>query len=223
MVGPASRRISHHEDVRMSTKTRKNPIALNLPRIVALLIIFARRVILAMTNNPWFPASIILPALATVSADVDALEASEAVAQGKGKGTAAARNLKQKTVEDDLVALAGVVRGVANQNPAQAAAIIESAAMALKKIAQRQAAFFEAILGLNSGTVILRVKSAGTRAAYEWQWSVDGKNWVSLPVTTGAKTTVEGLTAGTTYQFRFRTTVKKVTSDWSQPLSFTVH
>jgi hypothetical protein len=33
---------------------------------------------------------------------------------------------------------------------------------------------------------------------------------------------VPGLTVGTTYLFRFRTTVRATTSDWSQTISFVV-
>jgi hypothetical protein len=33
---------------------------------------------------------------------------------------------------------------------------------------------------------------------------------------------VPGLTVGTSYQFRFRTTVKAVTGDWSQSITFVV-
>ena len=53
--------------------------------------------------------------------------------------------------------------------------------------------------------------SAGHRASYEWEYSTDGgKTWVTTPVTLQAKTTILGLTAGTTVQFRHRPVTKTV-------------
>jgi hypothetical protein len=72
--------------------------------------------------------------------------------------------------------------------------------------------------------VVLRAKAAKGHAVYEWQSSSDGgKTWIALAPTTQANTTLSGLTLGVAYQFRFRTTVKRVTSDWSQIVSLFVH
>ncbi len=65
---------------------------------------------------------------------------------------------------------------------------------------------------------------ATRRAVYEWQFSMDGgKTWVSAGVTSEANVTISGLTLGTTYLFRFRTTLKRVTADFCQPYSLLVH
>ncbi len=72
--------------------------------------------------------------------------------------------------------------------------------------------------GALSGSAILTVKSAGPRASYDWQMSVDGgKTWTEIPSTTKAKTNVAALAVGTSVQFRFRTLTPKGQSDWSQP------
>jgi hypothetical protein len=73
-----------------------------------------------------------------------------------------------------------------------------------------------------SGTVNLVAKSAGTRAAYDWQYSTDQKTWTTLPMTLQAKTGVSGLTAGTTYYFRVQSLIKTGTENWSQIVSLMV-
>ncbi|MFO0757510.1 MAG: fibronectin type III domain-containing protein [Byssovorax sp.] len=201
---------------------KQNTIALNLPKTVSALIVYGRHVVQVMTGNPWFPKP--EPKLGTVSADLDTLEDAEATAQGRTKGAAATRDLSRKVVFDDMFGLKGYVQGIANQNPAQAEAIIESAGMSLKKHTSHVRPDLEAHLGKIPGEVILRAKSAGQIAAYEWQISGDGgATWTPLGTTTVANTKAEGLTVGTTYLFRLRVTIKKTTGDWWQPISFFMH
>jgi hypothetical protein len=45
---------------------------------------------------------------------------------------------------------------------------------------------------------------------------------VTAPVTLQAKTTVAGLTAGTTVQFRYRPVTKAGEGNWTQPVSLLV-
>ncbi|MFT3766609.1 MAG: fibronectin type III domain-containing protein [Minicystis sp.] len=199
-----------------------NPIALNLPRSAALLILFARHVVQAMNGNPWFPTP--TPPLATVTANVDALEVAEATARSRAKGTAAARDLNRKVVEADLMALKAYVQAVANQEPEKAAAIIQSAGMAPKRASSRAKPFLAAAMGTAAGEVILRAKAARGRVAYHWEVSSDGgRSWTSAGTTTVANTTVQGLAMSTTYLFRVRTTIARATGDWSQSIAFTVH
>ena len=74
-------------------------------------------------------------------------------------------------------------------------------------------------------TVKLIAKAVKRGAAYEWAYSADnGVTWISAGTTVGlADTTIAGLTVGHTYLFRFRTTVGRTTSDWTQYISFLVH
>jgi hypothetical protein len=107
--------------------TKVPQIVLKLPRGIALLILFVQHVLQAMTNNPWFVS---LAALLTqTAADLAALQAAQATALSRAKGAAAARNDKKKVVIDDLLLLKNGVQTVVNQNPGQAATIIESAGM----------------------------------------------------------------------------------------------
>jgi hypothetical protein len=203
--------------------TKRDLVALNLPNSVAALILFGRHVVLVMTGNTWFPSP--TPALAGVTTNLDALEVAEAVAAGRTKGTAAARDVKRKAVEDDLTGLKGYVLGIARKNPAVATAIIESSGMFPKQLTKHQKAELAALMGSTPGDVILRAKaSPKRRASYEWQFSSDGgKTWVAIGNTTTADHSVAGLTVGATYLFRVRITVGKTTADWSQTISFLVH
>jgi hypothetical protein len=203
-------------------KTKTYPVALNLPQVVALFIVFGRHVVQSMTGNPWFPSP--NPPLATVTSDLDALEVSEATARTRAKGAASVRDEKRRVVEDHLMMLKIYVQLIANQNPEHAISIIDSAGMSLKNLRTRLKPALQALMSVIQGEVLLRAKSAGRGAAYEWAYSADGgKTWVALPLTNHAKTIVQGLTLGTVYQFRFRTTVKNVTSAWSDTISFLVH
>src|SRR5690348_9143066 len=104
--------------------TKVPQIALKLPRVIALFIVFVQHVVQAMTNNPWFASMAAL--VATTGADLTALMAAQAKALTRAKGAAEARDDAKKVVYDDLMLLKSGVQTAVNQNPGQAATIIES-------------------------------------------------------------------------------------------------
>jgi hypothetical protein len=66
-------------------------------------------------------------------------------------------------------------------------------------------------------------RSAADRASYEWEYSSDGgKTWSPAPPSLQAKTTVTGLAAGTSVQFRYRAVTKAGADDWSNPVTLLV-
>jgi hypothetical protein len=203
-------------------KTNRNPIALNLPQVVGLLIVFGRHVVQKMTNNPWYVN--VDPSLSSVTDHLDSLEKSEANAKGKGKGAAAARDVDLKVVLDDMYGLKAFAQGVVSQNPAQAAAIVESGGLSLKRFTKGQKAELAARMGAVPGEVVVRAKAVRRGAAYEWEYSSDGgATWIAMGTTTVANTILAGVKVGVTYAFRFRTTRKAATSDWSQIVTLFVH
>jgi hypothetical protein len=207
----------------MNTKTvRKPQIALNLPRVVALLLIFVRHVIDMMTKNTtWFPSP--NPPLSDVAQHADDLEAAEVNVRSHVKGAVPIRDEKKRLVVADLDLLKAYVLAIAAASPALASVIIESAGMSQKNLPIRLRAQFEALLGTTPLEVILRAKAEKKKAFYEWQYSMDaGKTWVNLGTTNEANTTVTVPTAGVTYQFRYRATVKKQAGQWSQAVSLPV-
>ena len=77
--------------------------------------------------------------------------------------------------------------------------------------------------GGKSAQYALDILTDGNRGSYAWAYSVDaGVTWVLLPVTNSATTTVTGLKPGTRTLFRYRSSVKNVWSDWSDPVAVIV-
>src|SRR5271154_5271334 len=99
--------------------TKVPQIALYLPRVIALFIVFVQHVVQSMTNNPWFASMAAL--VATTGTDLAALMTAQAKALTKAKGAAEARNDAKTVVVNDLKLLKSGVQTIVNQNPGQAA------------------------------------------------------------------------------------------------------
>jgi len=194
---------------------------LKLPKPAKKVSVLARSIVSAMTTNQTsFPSP--SPSLATVTADIAALEAADAVVLSRTKGARQERDVKLAIVQKELIRLKAYAQEIADQNPTDAEAIIETAGMSVKKPSIRDRALFEVVDGPVSGSVRLIVKSAGDRAAYEWQMSTDGTTWTFVRLTLQASTLVSGLTPGRTYSFRMRVQTKDGLGDWSQVVSILV-
>jgi hypothetical protein len=174
-----------------------------------------------MTGNPAFPSPV--PALATITTALNELQVAQAAALTRAKGTASVRNEKRTTLVQLLMHLKSYIQTRVDANPDAGASIIESAGVALRKTAVRRARVFVARVGANSGTANVVAPSAGHRASYEWEYSVDGgKTWTLAAPTMKAKTTVNGLPTATVVQFRYRAVTPTAVSDWSAPASLLV-
>jgi hypothetical protein len=191
---------------------------LKLPRQIPQLISKSKGVVLSMTSNANFPVPFPgnIPVLATVTADINALDAAELVALTGVNGAVEARDIKKEVVLKDMRLYNAYVQGVADNNPSNAAQIIKSAGMGIKQRGTYTRPDFSVNYGNVSGTVSLVVKAVGKRASYEWQMSTDAKTWLNLPNTLTCKTLVDGLTPGTTYYFRYNTVTKDGEGTWSQ-------
>jgi hypothetical protein len=209
----------------MSTSNKsihRATISLGLPAKIADLILYVTAVVQRMTGNPSFPTPI--PTLAVLTAAVAALHDAETVALSRVKGAATVRNDKRTALVALLQQLCGYVQTIADGTPENAAAIIESAGLAVRKTATHARRTFAAKQGALSGSAVVTAVSAGARASYEWQYSVDGgKTWVDAPSTTQGKTAVHGLPTATAVQFRYlAVTPKGGQGDWSAPLTLVV-
>jgi hypothetical protein len=205
-----------------TTKQAHKPIvSLKLPTPVAMLIAYGRTVVTKMTGNPYFPSP--TPSLAQLTASIDGLATAETAALGRAKGAATTRNERKAALVTELKQLKAYVQSVADAAPAEnAASIIESAGLVVRKTATRHARTFTATAGPVSGTATLRAASAG-RASYDWQYSTDGgKTWISVAGTLQAKTAMTALTPGATVQFRYRTLTRTGEGDWSQPVALVI-
>jgi hypothetical protein len=201
--------------------THRSIASLKLPTSVPPLISLAKAIYAAMFGNASFPdAQAILPAVNTA---ITELETAEAGALSRAKGAATARNQKRSALVALLEQLKGDVQKVADGDRVHAPALIQSAAMVVRKVPVRAKRVFTAKQGLVSGSVTLVTASAARRSSYEWEYSSDGgATWQIMPATLQAKTSLTGLKAGTSYSFRYRSVIKTGASDWSQPIALLV-
>ena len=195
-------------------------VALNCPRTVPEIIVYAQSVALAMTQNPAFPSPI--PALSSFTAHIAALEKAQVLTLTHVFGAAAERNAKLALVRVDLSFLRAYVQTVADASAGDAAAIIASAGLDAKGTTGHPKPDFVAKQGRVSGTARLVAKAPKVRTSYEWQRSTDGETWVDVERTMRADADILGLAPGTRYFFRYRTLTKDGTSDWSQVVSLIV-
>ncbi len=205
----------------MATKLKHFVIALNLSKVVAVLILFGRHIVQSMTGNAYFTSLATL--ITTLGTDLDALETAEAARLHGGPPATTARDLKLRAVDTDIKAIAAGVEQIANQNQASGSAIVASSGFTEKGHTVTPKANLKASKGPSPGVAILRAKAI-RGAYYLWQMSSDGgKTWVTLGGSTEANYSVPNLTPGQTYFFRFQTTKKKIVSDWSQSINFLMY
>jgi hypothetical protein len=204
------------------TKTdHRSIVVLKLPTRIQALITYADGIVKSLTGNPSFPT--VVPTLATISAAIADLQNAETAALARTKGAVVTRNEKKTALLQLLQQLRGTIQTTADANVENGASIISSAGVAVRKTVVHPPRVFAAKPGPVTGTARLVAASAGHRASYEWEYSTDGgKTWLTTPVTLQAKTTVVGLAAGTTVQFRYRPVTKAGEGNWTQPVSLLV-
>ncbi len=193
-------------------------VAMNLPKPANKVLALARSTVERMQGNPFFPAP--NPPLATLVADIDALDAAEAYVLTRTQGAREARTAKLAVLRRDLKQLAAYVQSIADANVEEARAVVESTAFAVKRPSIRTKPAFQVVRGPTPGTVRLLAKWAADRALYGWRYSTDETTWVSLPDTIQSSTTLSGLAKLTPYFFQNRVTTKDGTGDWGETLAF---
>jgi hypothetical protein len=201
-----------------TTKTHRALASLKLPKPNPALITYAQGIVKGMTGNAYFPAP--SPTLAALTAAIADLQSAETLALTRAKGAATARNEKRAALVSLLQQERSYVQGIADGSPENGASIIQSAGLAVKKVPTHGPRVFAAKPGTVSGAVKLVAPAAAHRSSYEWEYSTDGgKTWVTMPPTLQAKTSITGLTPGSSVQFRYRAVTKTGAGDWSQPIT----
>lgn len=205
---------------KMGSSKNKVPVVkvvLRLPRYqVPLVVTRARLIFTRMTGNPWFPQA--GPLLAELGPAIDALHEAQVTTLTGVVGGVSARNKKRRDLVSVLERLAMHVEIIANANLENAFAIVESAAMFVKNTRGRSPVVYHAEPTGRRGEVRVVAPSAGDRAGYEFQYSLDGgATWLPFdpPFSNQATVTLSGLTPGSIVHFRYRVTIKGVTGKWS--------
>ena len=166
-----------------TTKTTHRPlVALMLPKPVPALITYAQRIVTAMTNNPSFTTP--SPTLAALTAATSALQTAEAGALSRLKGAVATRNDARAALVTLLQQLRAYIQTTADANVENSTAIIQSAAVDVRKTPAHVARIFTAKAAAVSGSVKVVAPAAGPRASYEWEYSTNnGTSWAIAPAT----------------------------------------
>jgi len=119
--------------------------------------------------------------------------------------------------------LGAYVQAIADADVENGAAIIGSSGLLLRKMPVRKPRVAAVKPGAMSGSVEVVAPPAARRAAYEWQYSLDGgKTWVEASPSLQAKQTIVGLPVGSSVMFRYRAVVKTGPLDWGQPIALLV-
>ena len=203
------------------SKTSHVIATLNLPTKVPALIVYVQNIIKGLTGNAAIPNP--TPTVAALTTALDELETAETGALARTKGAVTIRNEKRAALLSLLQLLKASVQTTADASAQNGASIIESAGIAVRKTPVRPARVFAAKPAPVTGTAKVIAPSAGPRASYEWEYSIDGgKTWVTLPVTLQAKTSVSGLVPGSTVQFKYRPVTKTGEENWSAQISMLV-
>jgi hypothetical protein len=196
-------------------------IVLNLPGPVPALISQGRHVVKSVKasqklQSVWAVAD-------QLNTDLDTLQSSEALAKKGGEGAVDQRNVDEGVVRTDFELVRAGVLAVAAKDPANAEVIVAESGLDKKKKGGHTKTGPEVTFP-GGGAAHVYVKSVKRRASYEWQISLDGgKTFVPAGTTTRADQIFTGLTAGTTYYVRWKTTIGRITSDWGQTFVFMMH
>jgi hypothetical protein len=211
------------EAVMSNNDTSLSPVVvLNLPRSTKDFITYARAVNVALLENNNFPKP--TPTLDVFAADIGALEEAETNAATRAVGAVALRDAKKQRVKEDLGQLRSYVQSVvATASPVDAAAMVKSAFMSLRKPTTRNAPEISAKNADLPGKVILAARSLGPSVLYSWEYSLDQSSWTPIPDTMKARTEVSGLTPHSKHYFRFSPFTRAGRQEYSQVVSLFVH
>jgi hypothetical protein len=191
---------------------------MSMPASVPKIIGYAQATVLACTNNKWLPSP--NPLVAAVESALAIVISAQTVALTKVVGSVRVRNAALFKLKAAMEKLANQVQDVADENPQDAPAIIESCGFHVKGSPAHVKAQFKVKQGEVAGTALLIALALVGAIAYFWQMSVDQKTWVDITPTDTASTLVTDLTPATTYYFRFRVLVKGGYSEYGPTVSY---
>jgi hypothetical protein len=204
------------EELHNQKKIMKTTVKMGLSRMpIEKKIVKTRFIVTSMTGNGNFTTP--SPTLATITANVNALEAASIAAKGGGKDDTANMRAKEAALDLSLTLLGYYVEIIASANPANAEAIVLSAGMDVRSRGRNFKHSFEVSSTGNVGEV--RFQQAGvSRGSYEYQMSIDisnDANWQRIYNGTRNRFVKSGLASGTRYYFRAASISKNGLSPWS--------
>jgi hypothetical protein len=172
------------------------------------------------------------PAVATsaIQAQVVVVNKCEVVVATRARGSASARDVQRKLLVGMLETELTYLQGIADKAPTydQAVSILEAGGVLVAIVPPHIKAILEIKQG-PAGSVSLDANvaalTAGLRGKFSFNWesTLDGKSFATLPSTPNHLTTVANLTPMTSYGFRVSVTnAAGVSQPWSQVVYFVV-
>ncbi|HEV7231368.1 MAG TPA: fibronectin type III domain-containing protein [Bacteroidia bacterium] len=172
-----------------------------------------------MTGNPYFPKPV--PSLSSIQAQIASLGNACDVAMTRVKGSSDKVQLIRKTLGISLKSLAIYVETIANANPDEAANIIASAGMNIKRSYKARPRIFSVTPTGDPGSVKIDCK-AQYKAIYIYEISTDPNNaasWKTIYIGNKTKYIHRGLVSGTRYYFRYAVILDGLQGEWSPVLN----
>ena len=179
----------------------------------------SRSIGISMTGNPNFPSP--NPTVATVTTATNQLEAAALKAKTGTKSDTTVMHDKEDALDLLIKQLAMYVEAIANQNPATAEAVIQSAGFEVRRQATRNVPLFGGWTTGNPGEIQL-ARKAEKRCTYEFQMCVDvvkEENYKTIHRGTQGHFLVTDLEPGRWYYFRVRVITKDGTGEWSEVIA----
>jgi hypothetical protein len=169
------------------------------------------------------------PTMALFATQIQDLRTKQQATVGRPPGAATARNASALVVISSLEGLETYVQLLCDKAPEQAGVIAAAARMKIAADPVVHKPELAAKNGPVSGSALLAAHrallmgGAGKRGFFNWQYSLDGKTWVSVPPTMLAKTQIDGLPPLTTVAFRVSTTPSRgASTPWSQAVTLLI-
>ena len=169
-----------------------------------------------------------LPAFLTL---IQNLQSSHQAVKAR-TGTATARNVERDLLWDGMHSERVYVQSLVTADMARGMLLIENAGLVLATHKVHQKALLTLTEGSQSGSIDCEANVAlligvGTlnprqHRFFNWQYTLDGKTFVSVPSTAGCKTVITGLPPLTIVGVRVSLTNMHETGPWSQVVSILV-
>jgi hypothetical protein len=148
-----------------------------------------------------------------------------------GRGMAAARDVQLGLLVGMMESELVYIQSVADTgNPDEAVQTLLAGGVAVALVGDHSKPILKVTQGPTEGSVVLEANATAILGAdlhrkhyFNWGYTTDGKTFIALPPTPGARTTVSGLALLTTVGFRVSaTTMKNGTTEWSAIVNFLV-
>jgi hypothetical protein len=181
-------------------------------------------------NTALFPSPPVTTSI--IQTQVGVVNKAETLAATRARGSASARdvqlNLLVGMLETDLTYIQGVADKSATWD--QAVVTLQAGGVLVATVGSRVKGILEIKQGPTAGSVMLDANVALLTADlkgkffFNWEWTLDGKTFTTLPSTPNHTTSVAGLTPLTSYGFRVSVTADGgIPGTWSQIIYYLVH